>query len=135
MIYSFLMLGQSNMAGRGKLNEVEKISNPRLLMLRGGRWVELCEPVNRDRPFAGVGPAPSFAACFLEKFAKDGGSVGLIPCADGGSNLDDWRIGGKLFDNAVSNARLALQSSTLAGILWHQGESDCAEERAGRYAE
>lgn len=34
---SFLMLGQSNMAGRGDFGEVEEINNPLCHMLRNGR--------------------------------------------------------------------------------------------------
>lgn len=35
---SVLMIGQSNMAGRGFLNEVPMICNERIQMLRNGRW-------------------------------------------------------------------------------------------------
>lgn len=37
-ICSFLMIGQSNMAGRGEFGEVEPISNNKCFMLRMGRW-------------------------------------------------------------------------------------------------
>ena len=30
-----------------------------------------------------------------------------------------------LFDNAVFQAKLAMRSSQIMGVLWHQGESDC----------
>ena len=48
---SFLMLGQSNMAGRGNFGEVEEINNPLCKMLRNGRWQYMSEPVNPDRGF------------------------------------------------------------------------------------
>lgn len=35
---SFLMIGQSNMAGRGFVHEVVPIYNERIQMLRNGRW-------------------------------------------------------------------------------------------------
>ena len=35
--------------------------------------------------------------------------------------------GSLLYDHAVANAKLAQRTSTLAGILWHQGESDCLD--------
>lgn len=38
MIKSFLMLGQSNMAGRGFLDEVAPIYNEKIKMLRNGQW-------------------------------------------------------------------------------------------------
>ncbi|NMA47593.1 MAG: sialate O-acetylesterase [Lentisphaerae bacterium] len=60
-IQSFLMLGQSNMAGRGDLGAVPDIVHPDILMLREQGWVPMQEPINPDRPFAGVGLAASFA--------------------------------------------------------------------------
>lgn len=59
MIHSFLMLGQSNMAGRGFIKEVQPIYNERIQMLRNGRWQMMTEPINYDRPVAGVGLAAS----------------------------------------------------------------------------
>jgi len=53
--------------------------------------------------------------------------VGLICCADGGTSMDQWMPGGLLYDHAVMNAKLAQRTSTIAGILWHQGESDCPD--------
>lgn len=61
MIKSFLMLGQSNMAGRGFLNEVDPIYNEKIKMLRNGQWQMMTEPINYDRPVSGVGLAASFA--------------------------------------------------------------------------
>ena len=40
-----------------------------------------------------------------------------------------------LFDHAVYSARLAQRTSTIAGVLWHQGEADCAQELNAVYAE
>ena len=48
-IKSFLLIGQSNMAGRGEFNEVPKIDNPNCYMLRMGRWQKMSEPINPDR--------------------------------------------------------------------------------------
>ena len=35
-----------------------------------------------------------------------------------------------LFDHAVFMTKLAMRTSTLAGILWHQGESNCHDDEA-----
>lgn len=119
---SILMIGQSNMAGRGFLNEVPMICNERIQMLRNGRWQIMTEPINYDRPNSGVGLAGSFAAmwCMENKEEK----IGLIPCAEGGSSIDDWAINKVLFKNAVIQAKFAMQDSELIAILWHQGEND-----------
>jgi Carbohydrate esterase, sialic acid-specific acetylesterase len=122
MIKSFLMLGQSNMAGRGFLHEVEPIYNENIKMLRNGQWQMMTEPINYDRPVSGVSLAASFAEAFAK--ANQDEQIGLIPCAEGGSSLDDWHPQGTLFQHALSEARFALESSQICGILWHQGESD-----------
>lgn len=119
---SVLMIGQSNMAGRGFLNEVPMICNERIQMLRNGRWQMMAEPINYDRPVAGVGPAGSFAAMWCMEHKED--MIGLIPCAEGGSSLDDWAVEQTLFRHAVTQAKFAMQDSELIAILWHQGEND-----------
>jgi len=128
---SFLIIGQSNMAGRGILSEVPKIANPNCFMLRMGRWQKMSEPINPDRSMfegkyrSGVCLAASFAD---EAAHYYGGNVGIIPCADGGTKIDQWMPGEVLFDHAVMMTRLAVRTSTLSGILWHQGESDCRND-------
>ena len=137
-ITSFLMIGQSNMAGRGDFGEVEPISNPMCYMLRMGRWQRMSEPINPDRAIfdakfhSGTGLAASFADRFARHFNK---KIGLIPCADGGTSISRWQPGGILFDHAVLMTKLAMRSSSLGGILWHQGESDCRDERFPLYKE
>ncbi len=131
MIHSFLMIGQSNMAGRGRLSDVPSIKNSRLFMFRNGRWQPLSEPVNCDRPFAGISLAASFADEYSKNFDVD---TGLIPCADGGTSLDDWGVGGQLYSHAVFQTQLARRVSEVKGILWHQGEADSeTEENAVTY--
>lgn len=121
MVHSFLMLGQSNMAGRGFLSEVPPIYNERIQMLRNGCWQMMTEPINYDRPVAGVSLASSFADAWCD---TQEGTIGLIPCAEGGSPIDDWQPDGLLFKHAIAQAKFATENSQLTGILWHQGESD-----------
>ncbi len=125
---SFLLIGQSNMAGRGHFNEVPPIGNNRCKMLRMGRWQPMSEPINPDRAVfgkdfhSGISLGASFADSAAKKFNRE---IGLIPCADGGTRLDQWMPGEALFDHAVAMAGFAKRSSELGGVLWHQGESDC----------
>jgi len=132
IMHSFLLIGQSNMAGRGFANEVEPIVNDRIKVLRNGRWQNMYIPVNCDRHFSGINLAESFADIYSREKNVE---VGLIPCADGGSSLEQWREGGLLFDNAVYQTELATRTSTLAGVLWHQGEADCSEKLYPLYEE
>ena len=128
-VHSFLMIGQSNMAGRGRMGEVPPVENDRIFMLRNGRWRPLVEPVNYDRPFAGVSLAVSFADEYQKRAGAD---EGLIPCADGGTSLEDWAVGGQLYTHAVYQTQLAQRLSEVRGILWHQGEADSKDETLAR---
>ena len=137
-IDSFLMMGQSNMAGRGNIGEVPKIENPLCFMLRMGRWQGMSEPINPDRcifstsPYrSGISLAASFADEYANCYQK---KIGLIPCADGGTRLEQWMPREVLYDHAVMMTSLARRTSSLAGILWHQGESDCEPECFPTYA-
>ena len=128
---SVLMIGQSNMAGRGELESIKPIRNLKCFMLRNGRWQPMREPVNPDRPIfegmyrSGASLAASFANSYAEYFDAN---VGLIPCADGGTSLSEWMPGGLLYDHAVCLTKLAQRTSQLKAIIWHQGESDCASD-------
>ena len=133
---AFLLMGQSNMAGRGDFGEVPEISNSRCFILRNGRWQPMSEPINPDRQVfgyfhSGVGLAASFADEYAKYFQED---VGLIPCADGNTSLKEWMPGEILYENAVLQAGLAKRTSEIVGILWHQGENDCKSlEEAVQY--
>ncbi len=132
MIHSFLLIGQSNMCGRGFREEVAPIENNRIFVLRNGRWQPMFFPVHNDRVTAGVCLAESFADLYAKEKNVD---VGLIPCADGGTSLAQWQKDGLLFDHACYMAELAGRTSTIAGVLWHQGEADCGPARYPFYEE
>lgn len=137
----YLLIGQSNMAGRGKVDSESKKVNPHILMLdKEDQWVPASDPVHFDKPqIAGVGPAISFAGDMLE--GKGNLKIGLIPCALGGSPIKVWEPGAEYlkvfhpYDDAVRRAQLAMQQGVLKGILWHQGESDNDLQRAAVYLE
>ncbi|MEH6306296.1 sialate O-acetylesterase [Olivibacter sp. CPCC 100613] len=130
---SFLLIGQSNMAGRGFIHEVPRIYNERIAMLRNGRWQMMTEPIHFDRPIAGVGLGASFAEAWCRD--NEGEKIGLIPCAEGGSSVDEWSTDGTLFRHAINEAKFALEDSELAGVLWHQGESDSQNGKYSTYNE
>ena len=132
MIHSFLLIGQSNMAGRGYLDEAVPVDPENIRVMRNGRWQGMFRPVNPDRPFSGVNLAERFAELYAAVY---GVKAGIIPCADGGSSLWQWEKGGILFENAVNHVKLAKRTSAVAGVLWHQGEGDCAPEDYSVYEE
>ncbi len=123
----YLLIGQSNMAGRGDLPSQPIPPNPRILALnQHNEWQVAAHPLHFDKPKAGVGLGLRFAEAMLAK--DDTLTIGLIPCAFGGSPLARWVKDGDLYRQAVARARIAMQAGTLAGILWHQGENDSASE-------
>jgi len=120
-----LLIGQSNMAGRGLMGEVAPLENARIEMLRDGEWQPASEPLHTDKETAGIGLAMSFAAEYL-KTSPDV-HVGLIPSAVGGTPLSRWTPGCDLYEDALVNARQALEHGSLKAILWHQGEADAQD--------
>lgn len=131
-IHAFLLIGQSNMAGRGQIDPAHLLMDDRCVMLRMGRWQQMVEPINVDRcVFPGHGPqsGANLATTFAIRCAETQNvRVGLIPCADGGTRLSQWMPGEALFEHAVFQTRLACRTAVLSGILWHQGESDYGPE-------
>ncbi|MCC7499419.1 MAG: sialate O-acetylesterase [Bryobacterales bacterium] len=79
----------------------------------------------------GAGPGLPFA---VEMVRLTGVPVGLIPCADGGSSMDEWspalkdQGGDSLYGGTLRRFRLA--GGQVAGILWWQGESDAFNQPA-----
>ncbi|MFU8780678.1 MAG: sialate O-acetylesterase [Kiritimatiellia bacterium] len=127
----YLLIGQSNMAGRAPIEEGDKDVMPRCYLLDGeGIWVPAANPLNIHssiRKGAGMqrlGPGYSFAQQMLA--AEPGMSIGLVVNAKGGTKIDQWGKGTAFYDEAVRRAKQAQETGALAGILWHQGESDNA---------
>lgn len=132
----YLLIGQSNMAGRGKLDKASDTPPERVWKLnREKQWEPATEPLHFDIPsIAGAGLGLSFA----EKMAaRDPDiSIGLIPCAVGGSQLSRWQKGADLYQSALERTRRAREDGVLKGILWHQGENDAvSKELAETYVE
>lgn len=135
----YLLAGQSNMAGRGKVTEPQKISKRIFSLNKNSEWVPAKDPLHWDKQVAGVGPGLSFAHEIL-KTMEDNETIGLVPCACGGSPISAWQDGvfwhqtnSHPLDDTFERMKTALASGTLKGILWHQGEGDSNEERAPLY--
>lgn len=126
----YLLMGQSNMAGRGELLDGDAAADPRVWVFNAeNRWVNKGEPVHFDKPsLVGVGPGMAFAKAMAG--ADPGKTIGLVPCAVGNTSLNHWARGGDLYEAAVRRGLAAMQSGTMRAILWHQGESDCQNETA-----
>jgi len=132
----FLLIGQSNMAGRGKpLEDQDKTAHPRVLLLnKDETWIPAVDPLHFDKPpIVGVGLGLTFAKTVAD--AQPEKSIGLVPAAFGGSAISEWAKGTRHYNASIARAKVALKDGTLAGILWHQGESDSDPAKAAIYQE
>lgn len=139
----FLLVGQSNMAGRGKVGPKDLVPNPRVWSFnKSEKWVPAIAPLHFDKPgIVGVGLGRAFGIAAAEQHPE--WNIGLVPCAVGGSPLSSWEPGARYdalgvtpYDDAIRRAKAAMKNGTLSGILWHQGESDAGKpEQAATYAE
>ena len=134
----FLLIGQSNMAGRGLVSDADRVPTPGIFAFSKEKtWIPAVDPIHFDRPDrTGVGLGRNFAATLISMKAAT--TVGLIPAAFGGSALHEWVPGSTHYTNAVERTKAALAAAgpnaRLRGILWHQGEADANdEERAITY--
>ncbi len=138
----YLLAGQSNMAGRGAVAEQDKAIHPRVFALnRENQWVPAREPLHFDKPaYVGVGPGLVFGKALAE--ADPNATIGLIPCAAGGSPISAWKREGyhaqtksHPYDDAIKRCRIAMRRGILKGVLWHQGESDSNPKDGPLYAQ
>ncbi len=143
-LHLFLLAGQSNMAGRGAVNDLSAAdakADGRILALnRDGAWQLAADPLHWDKAGSGVGPGKFFAAAVAAK--TPGVTIGLIPTACGGSPISTWEPGkswdqtkSNPWDDAMVRAKQAMKDGTLKAILWHQGESDSNPKNAALYEE
>ena len=141
----YLLLGQSNMKGRGAL-PVEPGTDPRIIYMSMGndQWYVARHPLHKagvpdlidGSDNAGVGPGLAFAQAML---AEDSTTrIALVPGAHGGSWISLWGKNGRFYTPAVKRAKKALADfpegrARIAGVLWLQGESDSVENRYAVY--
>lgn len=128
----FLLIGQSNMAGRGEMLEGDdKVFNENVYILDGdGKPVPAANPLNQYSTIRKMDQeqkiGPGFG--FSKKVAESTGrKILLVVNARGGSNIEQWDPKSEkydYYDEAVRRTRQALEYGELKGILWHQGCSD-----------
>ncbi len=157
----FILAGQSNMDGWGKLAGTEAPSRMVHCFYFDDRWAvardplcwynEAVDPVHwrlngRDREAAiqedrdfrtsGAGPGVRFGK---EVYKRQGVPVGLIICSQGGTSMEQWSPaklgegGNSLYGSMIR--RVKAVGGRVKGCLWYQGESDAATEDGLRYLE
>lgn len=136
----YLLIGQSNMAGRGATDAASRPDSPKIWAInRHNEWKIAADPLHEDKPaVVGVGPGLTFAQEILKQ--NPDRPIGLITCAVGGSSIDDWQPGAKheqtgiyAYDEMLARVKEAQKRGTIKGIIWHQGESDSSPEKKDHY--
>lgn len=124
------------MAGRGKVEALDTLSHPRVMMLdKDMNWVSARDPMHFDKSAAGTGLGLTFGKIMANNNPSI--KIGLIPTAVGGSSINYW-FADSLFsqtntypyDDMIRRTKKAMETGALKGILWHQGESDSNSEEA-----
>jgi hypothetical protein len=134
----YLLLGQSNMAGRGKItSEYSNQQSPRVLMLtKNNTWIIAKHPLHFDKPKSdGVGPGLSFGMAMADAYPND--TIALVPCAVGGTSINKWVAGAydkttntHPYDDALIRIKEAMKKGEIKGVIWLQGEADSGTDIA-----
>ncbi|WP_261800483.1 sialate O-acetylesterase [Paenibacillus sp. PAMC21692] len=159
----WVLAGQSNMEGCGKLIEVEMPQTGVSCFYMGDKWDIAHEPLcwlnesldrvnwrvpenergeaadreRRDRTI-GAGLGIPFAKTMLR---HTGVPIGLIMCAHGGSSMIQWGKTPNGDDDAGSSLygamlrKIIKLGGKIKGCLWYQGEAEADGENAPRYAD
>ena len=142
----WILAGQSNMQGVGNMENVAQPHPQVHVFAMNDDWRVAEEPLHRrgesvdpvHNPNAaegleidvtdwtkGAGLGLSFAKA---RFETTGRPVGLIPCAHGGTSMDQWdparrdEYGESLY--GAMYRRFQAAGGAVTGVLWYQGESD-----------
>ena len=108
---------------RKQQGQPERLAGPAL-----DEWI-----ANRKK---GAGVGLPFA---LEMVRRTGVPIGLLPCAHGGTSMEQWspalkdKGGDSLYGAMVRRVRLA--GGNVTGVLWYQGESDAGPEAQPKFAQ
>ncbi|MEZ5038468.1 MAG: sialate O-acetylesterase [Saprospiraceae bacterium] len=135
----YLVIGQSNMAGRAEIRDQEQAPLTNVYLFTGeatNPWTEATNPLNRystirkEISMQRLSPAYTFAKNMVASRKK---AMGLVMNARGGTQIVQWLPGTHYYAEAVKQTKAALKYGTLKGIIWHQGEGDADSIRTNLY--
>ena len=127
----FLLIGQSNMAGRGTLIEgdTDPFDQNVYLLNAVGLPEPATNPLNQystvRKTTTAQGMNPGFS--FSKKISQQTGrKILLVVNARGGTSLSEWKPNSSTgyYKEAVARTKLARKYGHVVAILWHQGESN-----------
>lgn len=127
----YLLIGQSNMAGRGAFEPEDTtdtvdgvwLLNPDGMPEEAKAPFNKYSSVRKDLKLQGYSLADSFSRLM---HGRTGRKILLVVNAKGGSSIKSWQPGRDedYLGEAVRRTRQAMRNGRLKGILWHQGETD-----------
>lgn len=140
----YIITGQSNASGTGKGSAADGPEFGVHLFANDEQWkiathpledaTATLHPITITSVFHGTSPWLAFGKRILN---KTGVPIGLIPTALGGSLISMWVTDegepGMLFENMLD--MFTKVGGKVAGVLWHQGESDTNPDGLVHYAE
>jgi hypothetical protein len=128
-LHVYLLIGQSNMAGRAPYNvEDGRVIERCYLLNRKDEWEPAKNPLNRYASITdrldthAMNPGYTFVRAMLE--ANPDINIGIVSNARGATSIMQWKKGSRYYKEAMRRVKEAQRTGTLKGILWHQGESD-----------
>ena len=134
----YLMIGQSNMAGRGEFEACDTMEYAEgvYLLDSEGKPTNAISPFNRystirkELSLQGYSPANKFSELM---HSRSGRKILIVSNARGGSSIDHWLPGDRhdFLGEAVRRTRQAMHYGTLKGIVWHQGETNIQKGLTG----
>jgi hypothetical protein len=136
----YLVIGQSNMAGRATIRTEDKEAIPNAYLFVGheqSTWVAAKNPMNlystvrKKVEMQRLGPSYAFAKTMTQAIPDQ--EIGLVVNALGGTKIVQWLPGTRLYREAIARTHKALVYGELKGVIWHQGEGDCDPERVKLY--
>lgn len=136
----YLCIGQSNMAGRGYMDESKGdliplensyLFTPEFNFEKASNPMNKYSNIRRELSMQQISPSWGFAKYLNDRLSDV--TTGMIVNAQGGSAMEDWQKGKSLYDSTVSRAKEAVKWGDFKGILWHQGESNVSAEKIAAY--
>lgn len=154
--YIFLCIGQSNMAGKGEIEAIDRAVPDNFLSLSAvngkgrklGQWRKAVPPNSRDD--AGLSVVDYFGRTMIDNL-PEGARVGIIQVAVDGAGIDlfdktnyrryistvteSWKkkqidqLGGNPYARLIELARKAQDEGDIRGIIIHQGETDAYDKQ------
>ncbi|MHC4155236.1 MAG: sialate O-acetylesterase [Planctomycetota bacterium] len=128
-LHIYLLIGQSNMAGRAAIPPEDKGPMEGCFMLdRENRWLPASNPLNRYSTIISntsnqrLNPGYMFAKTMRQRDANI--SIGLICNARGATSIERWMPRTRYYAEAIKRVKAAAPSGVFKGILWHQGEGN-----------